>query len=62
MELWGEDAEFRGAVCPVFYSRSGEVLEMPSECWMPPLSCAASEFCAEINVLQFEPNTELTFP
>jgi hypothetical protein len=33
MELWGEDAEFRGAVCPVFYSRSGEVLEVPSEFW-----------------------------
>jgi hypothetical protein len=31
MELWGRDAEFRSAVCPVFYSRSGEVLEMASE-------------------------------
>jgi hypothetical protein len=31
MELWGEDAEFRGAVCPVFYSRGGEVLQVPSE-------------------------------
>jgi hypothetical protein len=31
MELWGEDAEFRDTVCPVFYSRSGEVLEVPSE-------------------------------
>jgi len=31
MELWDEDAEFRGVVCPVFYSRSGEVLEVPSE-------------------------------
>jgi hypothetical protein len=31
MELWDEDSEFRGAVCPVFYSRSGEVLEVPSE-------------------------------
>jgi hypothetical protein len=30
MELWGEDTEFRGAVCPVFYSRSGEALEVPS--------------------------------
>jgi len=66
MELWNEDAEFRGAVCPVFYSRSGRgptgtvrvsagsrkdhgrrVLRR-----MPPLSSAASEFCAEINVLQ----------
>ena len=31
MELWDEDAEFRGAVCPIFYSRSGEVLEVASE-------------------------------
>jgi hypothetical protein len=31
MELWGEDAEFKGAVCPVFYSRSGELREVPAE-------------------------------
>jgi hypothetical protein len=31
MELWGKDAEFNGAVCPVFYSRSGEVLAVPPE-------------------------------
>jgi hypothetical protein len=31
IELWKGDAEFRGAVCPVFYSRSGEVLQVPSE-------------------------------
>jgi hypothetical protein len=31
MELWGKDAEFRGTVSPVFYSRSGEVLAVPSE-------------------------------
>jgi len=31
LELWDQDSEFRGAVCPVFYSRSGEVLEVPSE-------------------------------
>src|SRR5271154_3231535 len=24
MELWGKDAAFRGTVCPVFYTRSGE--------------------------------------
>jgi len=29
MKLWSEDVEFRGAVCPVFYSRSGEILEVP---------------------------------
>jgi hypothetical protein len=31
MDLWDEGAAFRGAVCPVFYSRSGEVLQVPSE-------------------------------
>jgi hypothetical protein len=29
MELWGRDAPFRGEVCPVFYSRSGEILTIP---------------------------------
>lgn len=31
MELWGKDNAFRGFVCPVFYSRSGEVLNIPAE-------------------------------
>jgi len=31
MELWGKDADFRGAVCPAFYSRSGEALRVPVE-------------------------------
>jgi hypothetical protein len=31
MELWGKDAAFRGAVCPAFYSRSGEALSAPVE-------------------------------
>lgn len=31
MELWGKDSAFRGTVCPVFYSRSGEVLTVPAE-------------------------------
>jgi hypothetical protein len=31
MELWGKDAEYRGTVCPVFYSRSGEPLAVPCE-------------------------------
>lgn len=29
MELWGEDARFRGTVCPVFFSRSGEPVGVP---------------------------------
>jgi hypothetical protein len=31
MELWGKDAGFRGAVCPVFYSRSGETINPPGK-------------------------------
>ena len=31
MDLWNEDARFRGAVCPVFLSRSGEVIEIPKQ-------------------------------
>jgi hypothetical protein len=31
MDLWNEEARFRGAVCPVFLSRSGEVIEIPQE-------------------------------
>lgn len=29
MELWGKDGAFRGAVCPAFFSRSGEALLVP---------------------------------
>jgi hypothetical protein len=29
MELWGKDGTFRGAVCPVFYTRSGEDVTLP---------------------------------
>jgi len=30
MELWGKDAAFRGTVCPVFYTRSGERVALPN--------------------------------
>lgn len=29
MELWGKDSEFSGAVSPVFYTRSGEIVALP---------------------------------
>lgn len=29
LELWGKDAGFSGAVCPVFYTRSGEDVILP---------------------------------
>lgn len=31
MELWGKDGAFKGAVCPAFFSRSGEALVVPDE-------------------------------
>jgi hypothetical protein len=31
MELWGKDASFRGAVCPVFYTRAGERVVLPND-------------------------------
>ena len=29
MELWGKDEQFRGFVCPAFYTRAGEVMPLP---------------------------------
>ena len=29
LELWGKDAEFRGTVCPVFFTRAGESATSP---------------------------------
>jgi hypothetical protein len=31
MDLWGADAAFRGAVSPVFYTRSGEMAALPNQ-------------------------------
>jgi hypothetical protein len=31
MELWGKDVGFRGTVCPVFYTRSGESVVLPND-------------------------------
>ena len=31
MELWGKDTAFRGTVCPVFYTRSGERVAVPND-------------------------------
>jgi hypothetical protein len=46
MELWGKDAAFRGTVCPVFYTRAGERVMLPSDfqdaATESHLPCAAS--------------------
>jgi hypothetical protein len=44
LELWGKDAGFRGAVCPVFYSRSGEVVAIPNE-FQDAVSRVSSAVC-----------------
>jgi hypothetical protein len=31
MDIWGKDTVFRGSVCPVFYSRSGEIALLPTQ-------------------------------
>jgi hypothetical protein len=31
MELWGQDAAYRGTVCPVFYTRAGERVVLPND-------------------------------
>ena len=45
MELWGKDAGFRGAASPVFYSRSGEALTVPSEFQGAALRISAAVCC-----------------
>ena len=51
MELWGKDSAFRGSVCPVFYSRGGEVLTVRAEFgWaaanlMTAVCCVGSRLC-----------------
>jgi hypothetical protein len=43
MELWGKDAAFRSSVCPVFYSRAGEILPIP-----PELGSAVAQITAAV--------------
>lgn len=45
MELWGKDGAFRGAVCPAFLSRSGEVLAVPAQFREPVTRISAAVCC-----------------
>jgi hypothetical protein len=45
MELWGKDAAFRGVVCPVFYSRGGEILAVPVELGWAVANLTAAVCC-----------------
>jgi hypothetical protein len=45
LDLWDKDAGFRGGVCPVFYSRSGEILTVPSELGWAVANLTAAVCC-----------------
>src|SRR5260370_27026682 len=70
MELWGKDAAFRGALCPVFYSRSGETVTLPRELQTAAArltSAVACTGCRHVHLLQPKPaaadaTTQLTPP
>lgn len=44
MELWAKDAAFRGTVCPVFYTRSGEDVALPVG-FEPPIAQMTAAVC-----------------
>jgi hypothetical protein len=44
MELWGRDSEFRGTVCPPFFTRSGESLTLP-ELLQPAVAAITAAVC-----------------
>ena len=58
MELWGKDAALRGAVCPVFYSRSGEPVTLPRELQMAAArltSAVGCKGCRHCHLLEPKP-------
>jgi hypothetical protein len=60
MELWGKDAAFRGVVCPVFYSRSGEPVTLPHELQTAAArltSAVACTGCRHCHLLEPKPMT-----
>ena len=44
MELWDKDGEFRGTVCPAFYTRSGESVTLP-EMVQPAVAAITAAVC-----------------
>jgi hypothetical protein len=58
MELWGKDAAFRDAVCPVFYTRSGEAVGLPIEFQLAATkltSAVACTGCRHCHLLEPKP-------
>jgi hypothetical protein len=61
MELWGKDAPFRGAVSPVFYSRSGEIVVVPNQFERAIVQLTAAACCVgcrHCHLLAPEPSAE----
>jgi hypothetical protein len=44
MELWGEDAAYRGSLAPVFYSRAGEIAALPLQ-FQPAAALITAAVC-----------------
>jgi len=65
MELWGKDRAFRGAVCPAFYSRSGEALSVPVEFQdavtriSEAVCCVGCRHCHLLEPRVFTPGTQI---
>ena len=45
MELWGKDEQFRGFVCPAFYTRAGEVMPLPEALQAAAIRMTAAVCC-----------------
>ena len=45
MELWDTDNEFRGSVCPAFYTRAGEAVTLPEMLWPSVAALTAATCC-----------------
>ena len=61
MELWGKDAAFVGAVSPVFYTRSGEIVVLPTNFERAVVQLTAAVCCVgcrHCHVLAPEPSAE----
>jgi hypothetical protein len=60
MELWSKDRGFCGEVCPVFYSRAGEILPIPAEFGRAVANLTAAVCCVGCRHCHLlEPKTEL---
>lgn len=45
MELWAKDEQFRGFVCPAFYTRAGEVMPLPENLQAAVIRMTAAVCC-----------------